>query len=255
MNTQPLKKPSDSVTKSPNLHDSRCSQYRKTHSRSSSDLHQTSLVSTLSTPFSPSPHLDAVLVVVQHTTSNGCPATSTEVLSVSKIDTPLEGKYQIIFSTTQTFREREVSDISLYHLISICIFYIYVLYVSSSLQPTTEFAPWVLHSALAEWPRRDGPQRLDPESPSVAMGYPNSWMVFVRENPKVKWMMTLGTPISGNLQMMHPSTCQACTMTVCHRNYQLLGIAQVCSLHLQHRSCKDHHRNSSRAMCNQLTAA
>ena len=25
-------------------------------------------------------------------------------------------------------------------------------------------------------------------------GYPNSWMLFVRENPKQKWMMTSGAP-------------------------------------------------------------
>ena len=32
--------------------------------------------------------------------------------------------------------------------------------------------------------------------------YPHSWMVFVRENPIQKWMMTGGSPISGNLQMV-----------------------------------------------------
>ena len=31
-------------------------------------------------------------------------------------------------------------------------------------------------------------------------------------------------------------------MTVCHRNYELLGIAQVCSLHLHNKSCKNHQR-------------
>ena len=30
-------------------------------------------------------------------------------------------------------------------------------------------------------------------------GYPNSWRVFVGENPNFKWMMTGVTPISGNL--------------------------------------------------------
>ena len=29
-------------------------------------------------------------------------------------------------------------------------------------------------------------------------GYPNSWMVFVRENPDLKWMMNRGSPILGN---------------------------------------------------------
>ena len=32
-------------------------------------------------------------------------------------------------------------------------------------------------------------------------GTPNSWMVFVRGNPNRKWMMTGGSPISGNLYM------------------------------------------------------
>ena len=32
-------------------------------------------------------------------------------------------------------------------------------------------------------------------------GYPNSWMVFVRENPIYKWMMTGGTPILPNPQI------------------------------------------------------
>ena len=36
---------------------------------------------------------------------------------------------------------------------------------------------------------------------SIAMGVPHSWMVFVRENSYVKWMMTGGTPICGNPQM------------------------------------------------------
>ena len=31
-------------------------------------------------------------------------------------------------------------------------------------------------------------------------------------------------------------------MAVCHRNYELLGIAQVCSLHLHNKSCKNHQR-------------
>ena len=33
-------------------------------------------------------------------------------------------------------------------------------------------------------------------------GYPKSWMVFVRENPMKKWMMTWGTPIYGNPHAM-----------------------------------------------------
>ena len=33
------------------------------------------------------------------------------------------------------------------------------------------------------------------------MGYPHSWMVFVRENPNLKWMITRGTPIYGNPHM------------------------------------------------------
>ena len=31
--------------------------------------------------------------------------------------------------------------------------------------------------------------------------YLNSWMVFVRENPNLTWMMTSGTPIYGNFQV------------------------------------------------------
>jgi hypothetical protein len=33
--------------------------------------------------------------------------------------------------------------------------------------------------------------------------YPNSWMVYFMENPNLKWMMTGGTPILGNLQMVN----------------------------------------------------
>ena len=31
---------------------------------------------------------------------------------------------------------------------------------------------------------------------SIVMGVPNSWMVFVRENPNLKWMMTRATPMT-----------------------------------------------------------
>ena len=34
-------------------------------------------------------------------------------------------------------------------------------------------------------------------------GYPNSWMVFVMENPNLKWMMTGGTPVLGNPNMAY----------------------------------------------------
>ena len=54
--------------------------------------------------------------------------------------------------------------------------------------------------------------------------YPNSWMVYFMENPKQEWMMTGGTPISGNLHMgltwfNHPNLTfdnqqQWCTATV-----------------------------------------
>ena len=36
---------------------------------------------------------------------------------------------------------------------------------------------------------------------SIAMGIPNSWMVYVRENP-INIKMNRGTPISGNLQIV-----------------------------------------------------
>ena len=35
-------------------------------------------------------------------------------------------------------------------------------------------------------------------------GYPHSWMVYFMENPNLKWMMTGGSPIAGNLHMMKP---------------------------------------------------
>ena len=31
--------------------------------------------------------------------------------------------------------------------------------------------------------------------------YPSSWLVYFRENPKIKWMRTGGTPILGNLHI------------------------------------------------------
>ena len=37
------------------------------------------------------------------------------------------------------------------------------------------------------------------------MGYPNSWMVDFMENPNLGWMMTGGTRISGNLQILVPN--------------------------------------------------
>ena len=44
---------------------------------------------------------------------------------------------------------------------------------------------------------------------SIVMGgYPNSWMVFVRENPNLKWMITRGSPISGNHHMGIPDQCR-----------------------------------------------
>ena len=33
---------------------------------------------------------------------------------------------------------------------------------------------------------------------SSSWGYPNSWMVYFRENANLKWMMTGGTPIYEN---------------------------------------------------------
>ena len=35
-------------------------------------------------------------------------------------------------------------------------------------------------------------------------GYPHSWMVNLTENPNLKWMITRGTPIAGNLQIYSP---------------------------------------------------
>ena len=35
---------------------------------------------------------------------------------------------------------------------------------------------------------------------SIVMPLPNRWMVYVRDNPNLKWMMTGGTPALGNLQ-------------------------------------------------------
>ena len=32
-------------------------------------------------------------------------------------------------------------------------------------------------------------------------GYPNNWLVYFMENPKIKWMMNRGTPILGNLHI------------------------------------------------------
>ena len=37
-------------------------------------------------------------------------------------------------------------------------------------------------------------------------GTPNSWMVFVRDKSHLKWMITRGTPILGNLQIAIIST-------------------------------------------------
>ena len=35
-------------------------------------------------------------------------------------------------------------------------------------------------------------------------GYPQFWMVYFMENPNLKWMMTGGTPILGNLHISAP---------------------------------------------------
>ena len=43
--------------------------------------------------------------------------------------------------------------------------------------------------------------------PWVPMGYPKLWMVFVRENPIYKWMMTGGTPFLGNHHFMVSTAC------------------------------------------------
>jgi len=74
----------------------------------------------------------------------------------------------------------------------------------------------VLHSALAELPRKDGPQR--------------QW---------IHGNLYLGAFFTNDAPKYLPSTT---SMAVCHRNYELLGIAQVCSLHLHNKSCKNHQR-------------
>jgi hypothetical protein len=33
------------------------------------------------------------------------------------------------------------------------------------------------------------------------MRYPNSWLVYFKQHPKIKWMKTGGTPILGNLHI------------------------------------------------------
>ena len=40
-------------------------------------------------------------------------------------------------------------------------------------------------------------------------GFPNSWMVYFMENPKIKWRMTGDTPISANLHMISRYYCGA----------------------------------------------
>ena len=44
----------------------------------------------------------------------------------------------------------------------------------------------------------------DPHGGFCKWGYPNIWMVYFMEHLKLKWMMTGGTPILGNLHMPGP---------------------------------------------------
>ena len=45
------------------------------------------------------------------------------------------------------------------------------------------------------------PKILD-YKPFLEMGVPNSWMVYVMENPHKEWMISRGSPILGNLHFM-----------------------------------------------------
>ena len=40
-------------------------------------------------------------------------------------------------------------------------------------------------------------------------GFPNSWMVYFMENPKIKWRMTGDTPISANFHTISRYYCGA----------------------------------------------
>jgi hypothetical protein len=63
-------------------------------------------------------------------------------------------------------------------------------------------------------------------------GYPNSWMVFVRENPIYKWMMTGGTPILGNPHIAKPQKDARCfqdgsLMIFKHHNFNLSSFSSA----------------------------
>ena len=162
------------------------------------DLHQTypyRSINPLSIPFSnPSIDLDAVLVVVQHTTSNGCAAASTEVLrrSVSNIDTPKNNTniHTLLrnYSTVSNMsgRKKGTWHISMYYIIYI---YIHVLlYFNSSVQPI-EFAQ--LH-----------------RSPAL-LGCCIQLLLSCQERTDLSGSGSMGISIwVHSSPMMHPSTCQ-----------------------------------------------
>ena len=75
---------------------------------------------------------------------------------------------------------------------------------------------WALLGVRSE-PRHQSPRRAGSLAPDLAApgrrmsgtacwvchgGTPNSWMVFVMENPDKKWMMTRGMPLYGNPHIM-----------------------------------------------------
>ena len=61
-----------------------------------------------------------------------------------------------------------------------------------------EGLPTVGHCHPSGWPAACGPG-LEPQVTGVpkSWGYPNSWVWFITENPKAKWMITAGTPTYG----------------------------------------------------------
>ena len=68
------------------------------------------------------------------------------------------------------------------------------LVVSGHPSETYEFVNWDDDDSQYFWENK-----IDVPNHQPDMGVPHfCWMVFVRENPNLKWMMTGGTPISGN---------------------------------------------------------
>ena len=72
-----------------------------------------------------------------------------------------------------------------------------------SLCYTSLIRDWTTWICQGEWIGRHFAIRFGGVQKCQKWGIPNSWMVFVMENPNLKWMMSRGTPMTSETPIWH----------------------------------------------------